>query len=57
MWFFRRRNDETGNRSSRRRVIKRIIVGFIIGSAISSIVGNKLLKEKRKQHLGEDASE
>lgn len=34
--------------------MRRVIVGFIIGSAISSIVGSKLMKERRKHHLGED---
>jgi hypothetical protein len=37
-----------------RKAIRRVIVGFIIGGAISSIVGKKLLKDKRKEHLGED---
>ena len=37
--------------------MRRMIAGFIIGGAISSIVGKTLLKERRREHLGEDASE
>jgi hypothetical protein len=50
MWFFGRKKKD----KPRHRVIRRVIVGFIIGGAISSIVGNKVLKERRKHHLGED---
>ena len=35
-------------------MMRRMIVGFIIGGAISSIVGKTLLSEKRKEHVGED---
>ncbi len=38
-------------------MMRRVIVGFIIGGAISSIVGHSLLKERRKEHLGEDKAE
>lgn len=38
-------------------MVRRAVVGFIIGGAISSIVGNHVLKERRKQHLGEDKAE
>ncbi len=34
--------------------MRRMVVGFIIGGAISSIVGKTLLKEKRQEHVGED---
>ena len=40
-----------------RKIMRRMVVGFIIGGAISSIVGNTLLKEKRREHLGEDEQE
>jgi hypothetical protein len=53
MWPFRKRPKEI----KRHRVVRRVVVGFIIGGAISSIVGNHVLKERRRQHLGEDKAE
>lgn len=53
MWPFRKRKKEP----KRHRVVRRVVVGFIIGGAISSIVGNHVLKERRRQHLGEDRAE
>lgn len=38
-------------------MMRRMVVGFIIGGAISSIVGKTLLKEKRREHMGEDEQE
>lgn len=54
MWPFRKKKPEV---PKPRKVMRKVIVGFIIGGAISSIVGNKLIKERRKHHLGEDDSE
>jgi hypothetical protein len=54
MWFFCKRKEQP---SRRNRIVRQVIVGFIIGSAITSIVGKKLLKERRKEHLGEDITE
>ncbi len=51
MWFFGKKKEKILNG---RKIIRRLIVGFIIGGAISSIVGKTLLKEKRRQHLGDD---
>lgn len=51
MWFFGKKKEKI---PSGRKIIRRVIVGFIIGGAISSIVGKTLLKEKRRQHLGDD---
>ena len=34
--------------------MKKLIVGFVIGGAISSIIGKKVLDERRKKHCGED---
>lgn len=55
MWPFRRKPPQQSGKG--RRIVKRLIVGFIIGGAISSIVGKKLLHEKRREQLGEDAGE
>jgi hypothetical protein len=54
MWPFRKKKKEE---LKPRKVMRKVIVGFIIGGAISSIVGNKLIKERRKHHLGEDNAE
>ena len=54
MWPFPKKKPEV---SKPRKIIRRMVVGFIIGGAISSIVGKTLLHEKRKEHLGEDESE
>lgn len=50
MWPFQKRKIDP----KPRRLVRRVIVGFIIGGAISSIVGQTLLKQKRREHLGED---
>ena len=55
MWPFSRKNCD--GKPKRHRVLKRVIVGFIIGGAISSIIGKSILKERRKEHLGEDRAE
>ncbi len=49
MLFFGKKKDKP-----RHRTIRRVVIGFIIGGAISSIVGKKILKERRKEHFGED---
>lgn len=54
MWPFSRKKPEE---SKPRKIMRRMVVGFIIGGAISSIVGKTLLKEKRREHLGEDEQE
>lgn len=54
MWPFKKKEEE---KPKRNRAVRRVIIGFIIGGAVSSIVGNALLKEKRREHLGEDAGE
>ena len=54
MWPFTRKKPK---QSKARKIMRRMIVGFIIGGAISSIVGKALLKEKRREHLGEDEQE
>ncbi len=51
MWPFRKKKLKE---SKPRIMMRRMIVGFIIGGAISSIVGKTLLSEKRKEHVGED---
>ncbi|MBP7113888.1 MAG: hypothetical protein KBA40_00370 [Candidatus Peribacteraceae bacterium] len=53
MWPFRKRIKEP----KKNRAVRRVVVGFIIGGAISSIVGKHVLKERRRQHLGEDRAE
>lgn len=55
MWPFSKKDPD--GKPKRRRVLKRVIVGFIIGGAISSIIGKSILKERRKEHLGEDRAE
>jgi len=55
MWPFTKAKKR--ERSASRKAIRRLVVGFVIGGAISSIVGSKLLKERRKDHLGEDRAE
>lgn len=54
MWPFSRKKKEE---PKRRRTMRRVLVGFIIGGAITSIVGQKVLRERRKHHLGEDRAE
>ncbi len=54
MWPFSKKKTEHGKT---RKMMRRMVVGFIIGGAISSIVGKTLLKEKRREHMGEDDSE
>ncbi len=54
MWPFSKKKPELGKP---RKMMRRMIVGFIIGGAISSIVGKTLLKEKRREHLGEEDDE
>lgn len=48
MWPFRRRQRE------RSGITKKIIVGLVIGGAISSIIGKKLLEKKEQEHETED---
>lgn len=43
MWFFRRKQPKP------HRIIRRVVVGLIIGGAIGSIVGKKLMDEHRKE--------
>jgi hypothetical protein len=57
MWPFKKKEEPPVRSGKTSRVVKRIIVGFLIGGAISSIVGKKLIREKRREHLGEDAGE
>jgi hypothetical protein len=45
MWPFRRKKKE---RSTARKVVNRVVTGLIIGAAISSIVGKKMLEMQRK---------
>ncbi len=54
MWPFSKRKKEEKPKS---KIVRRLIVGFIIGGAISSIVGKKVLKDRRRMHLGEDNQE
>lgn len=54
MWPFSKPAEPEKKNGKKRRMIRRVIVGFIIGSAISSIVGKALLHEKRREHVGED---
>lgn len=54
MWPF---SKKKAKESKPRKIMRRMVVGFIIGGAISSIVGNTLLKEKKREHLGEDEQE
>jgi hypothetical protein len=54
MWPFSKKKIE---KPVRRRTFRRVLVGFIIGGAITSIVGKKVLYERRKHHLGEDRAE
>lgn len=55
MWPFTKVAKKEGTKT--RKVMRRLIVGFVIGGAISSIVGSALMKERRKNHLGEDRAE
>lgn len=54
MWPFSKKKKEE---PKRRKTMRRVLVGFIIGGAITSIVGKKVLHERRKYHLGEDRAE
>ncbi len=46
MWPFRRRREKDG----RSHLAKKIVVGLVIGGAISSIIGKKLLDKKEQEH-------
>ena len=54
MWPFSRKKKEEPRR---KRTVRRMLMGFIIGGAITSIIGNKVLQERRKHQLGEDKAE
>lgn len=43
MWFFRRKTPKP------HRIMKRVIVGLIIGGAIGSIIGKKMTDEERER--------
>ncbi|MEQ1849926.1 MAG: hypothetical protein ABL890_05060 [Candidatus Peribacteraceae bacterium] len=51
--FFRRKDRPR----KRRRVVRKLIVGFIIGGAITSIIGKSVIRERRREHLGEGLEE
>ncbi len=54
MWLpFRRRKNLTP-KSKKKLAMKRIIVGFIIGGAISSIIGSKLMQRREINDSEED---
>ncbi len=55
MWPFSKKHTE--EKPKRHRTLRRVIVGFIIGGAITSIIGKSIIKERRKEHLGEDRAE
>lgn len=46
MWFFRRKKKE---KATKRQMVERMVTGVIIGAAISSIVGKKLLDKHDKE--------
>ncbi len=48
MWPFRKRKDKKNH------VAKRVIAGLIIGGAIGSIVGKKLMDDHEKRKEEED---
>ena len=50
MWPLRRRKQK-----ERSGIAKKVIVGLVIGGAISSIIGKKLLEKKEQEHEDEDA--
>ncbi|MFA6523554.1 MAG: hypothetical protein WCS85_04275 [Candidatus Peribacteraceae bacterium] len=51
MWPFRRRRDEKVETS---HLARKVIVGLVIGGAISSIIGKKLLDRKQQEHDEDD---
>jgi hypothetical protein len=53
MFFFRRKK----RKFKTRRALRRVVTGFIIGGAITSIIGHTVLKERRREHLGEGREE
>ena len=54
MWPFRRKNKEEPRAS---KTMRKVLIGFVIGSAITSIIGKNLMREHRRKHLGEDNQE
>lgn len=52
MWPFTKKINEENPKKS--KILKRVVVGFVIGSAIASIVGKAILQEKRKEHRNEE---
>ena len=51
MWPFRRRRSEDADRS---HIARKIVVGLVIGGAISSIIGKKLLDKAKESKEEED---
>lgn len=51
MWFFRRKAIPKPHKQ-----IQRVLVGFVIGAAISSIVGKKMM-DRSKGDDGEESDE
>ena len=49
MWPFRRKREK-----EKTGIAKKIVVGLIIGGAITSIIGKKLLDKKEHEHDEED---
>ncbi len=51
MWPFRKKIKEP--KTSRRKMMERVVAGVIVGAAISSIVGKKMM-DKHKKEDGEE---
>ncbi len=49
MWPFRRKREK-----EKTGIAKKIVVGLIIGGAITSIIGKKLLETKEHEHDEDD---
>ncbi len=56
MWPFRRRRDK--EKKKNRHIVEKVIAGVIIGTAVSSIIGKKMLdKHERDKAARKDDEE
>ena len=53
MWPFRRRTKEA-EKSGKGVVVKRVIAGLVIGGAIASVIGKRVLEKHEEDIEGED---
>ena len=53
MWPFRRKEQKSGVKKN----VERLVTGFVIGAAISSIVGKKLMDHHEEEYCKDNGDE